>query len=188
MKTIFAAVVFLAVPIAAAQEVEKPTTVNGDSLGEIEKFQTRGPGRVCLENTAFDLIESETATLQYAGIHSASFVVTSPDGNLLIKHGNAWAPRQERMTTVWKRDLQSIRRAGRGSGLIYFYYAPSEYSDGQPIVTLLVSGKILKGDSSDIPRLMRLTLHADVPPDCLRRYTYGWDMLFGDEPLSTDKK
>jgi len=188
MKTALAAIFFIASPSAVAQEVEKPKTVNGDPLGEIDTFQTRGPGRACLENAAFDLIDGETATLQYAGIHSASFIVTSPDGNLLVQHGNAWAPRRERMTTVWKRDLQSIRRAGRGSKLRYFYYAPSEYSEGEPVVTLFVSGKALKGDNSDMSRLRRLSLHSDAPPDCLRRYSYGWDMLFGDEPLSTDKK
>ena len=68
---------------SALQDISTPRTVNGIQLGPIEDFQTRGPGRVCLEEAAFDLTRDESATLQYSGIHSASFVVTSPPSPLV---------------------------------------------------------------------------------------------------------
>lgn len=170
------------------QQVEKPKTVNGQELGTVGEFQNRGPGRICLENAAFDMIASETATLQYAGIHSASLIVTAPEGNLQVQHGNHWARSGKRLITVWQKGTQSIRRHGRGSRTEYLYFAPNEYSDGEAALVLIVSGKALKGDNSDLPRLHRLTLHPNAPDGCLRRYTYGWDMLMGDEPLSTGKK
>lgn len=174
--------------LVVPQQVEKPKTVNGEEVGTIAEFQNRGPGRICLENAAFDMIEGEVATLQYAGIHSASLILTSPDGNLLVRHGDHWAQRDKRAVTVWQKDAQSIRRVGRGSRAEYLYFAPTDYSGGEPMLVLIVTGKVLKGDNGDLPRLNRLTLHKDTPDGCLRRYTYGWDMLMGDEPLSTGKK
>lgn len=181
-------VLLLLLPLPdASQEVAKPITVNGEELGAVEAFRNQGPGRVCLENAAFDMVKGEAAALQYAGIHSASIIVTGPEGNLLVRHGDSWA-KPGKLTTVWQDGAQSIRRGGRGSRTEYLYFAPTEYSDGEAQLVLRVSGKVLKGNNSDLPRLHRLTLHSNAPDGCLRRYTYGWDMLMGDEPLSTGDK
>jgi hypothetical protein len=173
---------------ATMQQVETPRTVNGQALGTVVEFQNRGPGRVCLENAAFDMNEGEAATLQYAGIHSATLVVTSPEGNLWIRHGDHWARKSSRLSTIWQNGDRAIRRKGRGKKATYYYYAATEYSDGESVLVLIVDGTALTGSDKDLPRLNRLTLQPKRAENCLRQYTYGWDMLLGDEPLSTGEK
>lgn len=174
--------------VGAFQDVETPRTINGQAIGSPKEFETRGPGRVCLQGATIDLVEGEAATLQYAGIHHATLIVTSPKGNLLIAHGDHWADRGKGAVVIWRKDSQSIRRRGRGASVKYLYFSPTEYSNGEARLILIVSGETLKGNRRDLSRLRRLGISANPPDNCLREYSYGWDMLMGDEPLSTDKK
>ena len=49
--------------LIAAQQIEPPTTVNGEILGTAEQFATRGPGRVCIGSVSIDLVPGETVLL-----------------------------------------------------------------------------------------------------------------------------
>jgi predicted peptidase len=167
-------------------QVPEPTTVNGDSLGKPEDFRTNGPARGCIENVAVDLITGESAYLAYAGIHSGKLRVISEAGQIDIVHGDTFAKVSGRKISVSKKDSFRVVRSGRGSKTKYLFYAPTEYSDGEEYLNLIVSGSRIRGVKDDLQIVDRISLSRKLPEGCAMRYSYGWDMLFGDEPLSSD--
>ena len=178
-------IVMTAAP-AIAQDAGPPRTVNGQILGSVEDFADHGPARICLESVAIDLSAEETATLQYAGIHSATLRVTTGARYYELTHGDTWANRK-RGRSVLERPGFSILRARGSAKARYVLWAATEYSDGERIPVVWIGGTALRGDVQDLPILSRIGYQTTTPADCSRRYGYGWDMLLGDEPVSQRK-
>lgn len=170
-----------------AAQAGNPTTVNGQELGPAENFKTVGPARVCLENAAVDLVEGEIAYLQYAGIHRGVLRIDAAKGHWEVVHGDSWA-KQTRRRLMYTDGETSVYRLHVKGPPSYLFFAPTEYSDGEAAPIASVAGTIMDGSRRDTETLRRISIFRDAPPGCARRYAYGWDMLFGDEPVSQDKQ
>ncbi|WP_326523430.1 hypothetical protein [Sphingomonas sp.] len=170
--------------LSAGLQVETPKTVNGAELGSIAEFQDHGAARICLQTAAIDLIEGETAVLQYAGIHAATLRITSKRGILDIRHGDAWARPRGMRQIVSRRDGQTIRRQETDGAVGYVLYAVTEYSRRKQVPVLMIGGSALRGLRDDLAILARIDVSTREPALCDRTYTYGWDMVLGEEPVS----
>lgn len=140
-----------------------------------------GPGRICLPRTSIDLRADETASLYYSGIHFAIIRVSGSSGPYLVAEGNWAEGRNIRLEEDWRG--RTIGRSGPHNRPTYLLYASRWDGDGEePAVK--ISGDAL-GRSHDNSILNRILVHRDDPGGCRRRFNYGWNVIFGEEPLET---
>jgi hypothetical protein len=164
--------------IAMALEVPPATTVNGEELAPAEETVTIGPARVCLRQTSVDLLDGEKAYLEYLGIHWGGIRVVGPHGEYRIREGNAWArPRSGvlRLSDDRGRRIDQVERNGRLRYLLY-----GRIRDREDVPMVWVEGAPLQRTGGD--RIIdRITIFADDPPGCRRRFLYGWDVILPAE-------
>lgn len=159
--------------LLAAQQIEPPTTVNGEILGTAEEFATRGPGRVCIGSVSFDLVRGETAYLNYVGIHWGGLRISTPNGNFDMNVSGSWADPGEpnRWVPDWRgRTIGRYRQEGR---LTYVIFEPvKELGEERPWVR--VKGDAL-GKSHDMDILNRILVNRGKIDGCRRHFEYGWE-------------
>lgn len=178
--------VFLALLLAAVQ-VEPPTTVNGDVLGKPEDFATAGPARVCLRDIAVTAKRGETVYLAYAGIHTGTLRLATGGRTIDFTHLESGIG-----------PTRSARLVGHRTGVTLFRYveghtpryiariSPADANGGTSIVRIGGSG--LAGTDGAGKVWKHLSISTAEVGGCDRTYSYGWDMLFGEEPLSRKEK
>ncbi|MDF7777287.1 hypothetical protein P1X14_18650 [Sphingomonas sp. AOB5] len=162
----------LAVAPAHAQSgaaLPVPTGVNGTVLGTPEAFAVKGPGRICSNRSGFELLEGETAYLEYMGIHTVRFSVRSSGGEIGISEGDTYADPRHRGRPIRLGALNAYR-LGSGSKRRYAIYAPPESSEGDE--RLLIWVRNLRG-RDDMAVLKRITLDPRGS-DCTQRFVYGF--------------
>lgn len=163
------------------QPAQPPHGVNDSILGTEEEFRVAGPARICISRTSIDLRAGESASLYYSGIHIGTIRVAGSWGPYLVSEGNWAEGRNIRLEEDWRG--RTISRGGPHRRPTYFIYAPRSDGSGEdPLVK--VSGDAL-GRSHDSDILNRILVHPDAPGGCRRRFNYGWDVIFGEEPLET---
>ena len=166
-----------------------PMTVNSEALGKPEEFRTAGPARVCMRELAIDAKVGEAVYLGYAGIHSGTLTLVVADKSIDFEHGEIWAfPKRKGklVSTIDKIRLYRTRREGK---LAYLVTVPEEDYRGRMTerARIWIHGDLLNGTKADLDALSRMTVGSVPATDCNQTYSYGWSMLFGEEPLSTKK-
>ena len=169
----------VAILALAAMAQEPARTVNGQILGPAEEFATSGPARVCLHRTSIDVLEGETAYLDYLGIHWGGVRVTGPLGTLEVREGDAWAePRTAGRIVSQSADSEIVRHRQRNRSR-YLIYGRSEYSDDGTSPVAWVEGDALNGSTRDMRLLRRIDVNQPDMSSCQRRFIYGWGPLLG---------
>jgi hypothetical protein len=163
----------------AAQQIDPPTTVNGEVLGTAEQYATPGPGRVCIGSVSVDLISGETAYLNYLGIHSGGLRISTPRGTFDVSVSGSWADPGEpnRWVSDWRgRTIGRYRKHGRPS---YMIFEPvEELGEERPWVR--IEGNAL-GKSHDMDILNRILVNRGKILGCRREFEYGWEFEVEEE-------
>ncbi|TFI57800.1 hypothetical protein E2493_13320 [Sphingomonas parva] len=168
-------------PLLLLQAADPPRTVNDGVLGTTEEFATKGPARVCVGNTMVEVLPGETAYLDYLGIHWGAVRIVGPHGKFVVKEGDSWAP-LKRPDLFQDESGRTFARTRRDGEPAYLLFAATEFSDGEEVPRVWISGEALKkGRASSI--LERVRTRQKEATGCDRAFNYGWDMLFGEESI-----
>jgi hypothetical protein len=165
--------------VAAALQVPIPMTVNDLVLGRAEDFSLQGPGRVCLNLTAFDLAPGETAYVDYLGIHYGRLRIIGRHGNLDLAEGESYAEPRMRNQILLHSAQRMIVRYGRGARRRYLLFAPTDWSEREDEPILWIHGSALNGTTRDLGMLGRIRVLREDFSRCTRRFEYGWNFLMG---------
>jgi hypothetical protein len=175
----------VALLLAAVQP--DPTTVNGDIIGKAKDFTTRGPAHVCMEDIMVTALPGESVSLDYAGIHEGSLRLNRGRSWTEIAVGEIFAQPSEIGEIVLRRDGYHIADLSTYADLSYGLFGPDKYND-QYHLRVWIDGPSLVGDVRDNGVLRRVEVRKDNSPRCDVTYHFGWDMLFGNEPLAERTK
>jgi hypothetical protein len=178
-----AAALFLAVA-----EAPPPRTVNGEVLGSPSEFTTKGPSRVCMNDVMITALPRETVSLNYSGIHS---------GVLRLNRGTSWVDAAVGDIYVSPRELGDVivrtsnyfvADASNSSQLRYGLFVPPDGFHHRHYLRVWIDGPALSGDEGDGSILRRIEIRNDQSPPCDVTYRFGWDVIFGEQPLAVRKK
>ena len=172
----------MALAVGAAQPTT-PTTVNGHELGAIEEFETRGPARLCMNSVTIDLVEGEVGYLQYAGIHEGRLMVLTQKSSYEISLGSGAGFRFTDKDPFLVGKKWEIWRSGamRKPKLLIRYDTEDQHDWHEAAVVAALEPASW---TAHLDFIRRIFMSPSEPADCDRRYTYGWDMLLGERPLS----
>lgn len=161
--------------------VPVPKTVNSQVLGDAKEFAASGPAKVCMANMAITLREDETAYLTYSGIHAGSLVIRTPTGDFEILNSDHLAePRSEgRPFFATDRTDVFLDRDERGT----FYRVFLDGKDGVSRPIAFIRGEGVSGRAKDRLFIKRITFTEQSHSRCDVRYSYGWDVIFGEEAV-----
>jgi hypothetical protein len=173
---------FLAALLLAGADPPAPTTVNGQVLGKAAEFTTSGPTRVCIENLMVTALPRESITLGYAGIHNGALRINRGRSWIDVTLGEIWKQPRQVGDVIERRPSFYIADVSEESELRYGLFAYDEYYKGNRL-QVFIEGPGLSGDEADRSILRRIELRQDESPPCDVTYHFGWDMLFGEEPL-----
>jgi len=165
--------------VATLLQVPTPTTVNDGVLGRPEDFSLAGPGRVCLNITAFELRQGETAHVDYLGIHAGRLRIIGPQGQIDLAENETMAPIRAGSRKVAETADRTTYRLGRGEGRRYVISAVTAWSGRRQEPILTVTGSALRGTEADFAILGRVSLLREDYSGCARRFEYGWNFLLG---------
>lgn len=173
----------------ALAEVPTPTTVNGQTLGLSAEYATVGPAKVCMREMSIRAEQGETVYLKYAGIHAGTLTLVSGQQSVDFTDGEIFAKPKQRGHLVIGIEGVRVFRTSRDDELAYLVWVPGEgpEEEGNEQPRVWIKGALLTGASGDLKFLSRLKMERSGPKDCDRTYAYGWDVLFGDKPLSKKK-
>lgn len=173
--------VFL-IALLAAVQLEPPRTVNDQILGTAEDFTTVGPSRVCMDGLMVTAVPEESVSLNYAGIHWGVLRLNRGKSWVDASLGDTWAQPQQRGEVIERRTGSYIADVSDNETLKYGVFAPDEL-EGEYRLVARIEGPALTGDERDRFILRRIEIRGQQSPACDVTYHYGWNMLFGKEPL-----
>lgn len=166
---------------------DAPRTVNGQVLGPVEQYTTAGPARVCIENLAFTALPGESVSLDYSGIHEGRLRLNRGSSWVMLSMGEIFIPPREVGDVLERGPDFYIADISDSSKLRYGLFGPDKYQS-KPHYLVRIDGPALSGEPSDRGILRRIDLQRDGSAPCNVTYHFGWDVLFGDEPLAVKRK
>jgi len=173
---------FFALVSPAGGQVPTPMTVNDIVLGRAEDFSLAGPGRVCLNITAFDLERGETAYVDYLGIHFGRLRIIGPRGHVDLKEGETYAEPRGRNHIVAQSARRMVVRYGHGAHRRYLLFVPTEWLPREDKPVLWIEGPALRGTTRDLRMLDRVVVLGEDFSTCTRRFEYGWNFIMPPGP------
>lgn len=166
------ALLLLSTLFAAAVSAQPTRLPNADTISAAAS-RTDGPGWVCLVDNGFLLTASETAWVDYMGLHGAAWRVRSSRGRFIVKEGNAWAEPNEPGHPVADALGRRILRYGAPGAIRYLIYGVVEDAGPEPHPSVWVEGPALTGTEADRAILDRIAPRAR-PASCRYRILYGF--------------
>lgn len=170
----------------ALGQVPTPMTVNDIELRPREDFVFRGPGRVCMVQTAFDLSTGETAYVDYLGIHIGRLRIIGTQGQLDLEERELFLDADARGQVMTLSADRTIIRYGRGARSDVLLISGSDWARQRPRAVLRIRGSALRGTPRDYNILARISYLDENYSSCARRFDYGWNFLFGWGDWSND--
>jgi hypothetical protein len=135
--------------------------------------EVRGPARICLNETAFELLEGETAFPIELGFHVGRIGIEGPDGEVELAEGSSWVPPRRSVTLAQMAGIR-ISRIRRSSYALYAIWAPTRWSPDAERPVMWVTGSGLDGTRRDLALLRRISLQGTDSPSCRHRFYYGF--------------
>jgi hypothetical protein len=163
-----------------------PTTVNGIEMGKPEDFSLSGPGRVCLNLSAYDLLAGETAYVDYLGIHHGQPRIIGPKGQVDIGEGRYYTELKRGRAAARSPD-RSIVRYDKGGERRFVLFARTAWSEGKLDPIVRVQGSAIKSVADANLVIERISVLGKDYSRCTRRFGYGWSMFEPEEAKEKDK-
>ena len=133
------------------------------------------------------VLEGESVTLGYAGIHTGTLRLNRNRSWVEMSVGDIFVGPEARGEVVLRKPGFYIADASSGTKLRYGLFGPADH-DERYRLQVWIDGPLLVGDRKEGGILRRIEWRGKGSLGCTVAYRFGWDMLFGNEPLVQKSK